>query len=197
MGRRAEEPAGAPRALALVGFMAAGKSAVGEAVAARLGVGFVDTDALIEERAGGIPAIFDAVGEDGFRRLESDVVVSALREALSDPCVVALGGGAVLSGEVRQALGRLPHVVWLSAPPEVLWDRATGAGSGARPLAQDAASFARLLADRSRLYAEVASAEVVNDGSRSLGAVVDAVVELVSGEKPQARAASGGREGQR
>ena len=173
----------APRAsaVALVGFMASGKSAVGRLVAKRLRVPFIDTDALIEEREGPIAAIFAARGELVFRRIERDVVVEVLERALREPCVVALGGGAVLSGDVREALGRLPQVAWLTAPAEVLWARVRSAVPGGRPLAQDEPAFRRLLDERSDLYRRVASAEVINDGSRAPAVVADEVAGLAAG----------------
>jgi shikimate kinase len=182
MAARAAEPASTVRAVALVGAMAAGKSAVGRLAAARLGIPFVDTDGLIEARAGSIPAIFETVGENAFREIERDVVVEALDRAVRRACIVALGGGAVLSDDVRAALHRLTCVVWLTAPRGVLWRRAAAAGAAERPLARDEETFARLLAARSALYAEVASAEVLNDGSQPLENVVDAVVSLARGE---------------
>ena len=190
MGTGAGEPTSVPRSVALVGFMAAGKSAVGGAAAGRLGARFVDTDALIELREGSIAALFATVGEVGFRRLEHDTVLTVLRGALHQQCVVALGGGAVLSGDVRQALRRLPHVVWLTAPLAVLWARASETGASERPLAQDQATFARLLAERSRLYAEVASVEIANDGSRSVDAVIEDVVRLAGAETSRAQVVS-------
>ena len=83
--------------------MAAGKSAVGRAAAARLGLDFVDTDAAIEVTHGPIPAIFARGGETLFRELERDVVLDALSAAGSSPAVVALGGGAVTIEAVRAA----------------------------------------------------------------------------------------------
>jgi shikimate kinase len=173
---------GAPRApaVALVGFMAAGKSAVGRLAAKRLKVPFVDTDALIEEREGPIAEVFAARGEQAFRGIERVVVVEVLETALREPCVVAVGGGAVLSGDVREALGRLPHVAWLSAPADVLWARARAAAQGDRPLAKDEQAFGRLLEERDELYRRVASAVVLNDGSRALAAVVAEIVALVA-----------------
>ena len=57
----------------LVGFMGAGKSTVGRLLAARLGVRFADSDAVIEQREGRSPrAIFAADGERAFRALERD-----------------------------------------------------------------------------------------------------------------------------
>lgn len=173
---------GAPRAsaVALVGFMAAGKGAVGRLTAKRLKVPFVDTDALIEEREGPITEIFAARGEQVFRGIERDVVVEVLETALREPCVVALGGGAVLSGDVREALGRLPHVAWLTAPADVLWARARAAAPSGRPLAMDEQAFGRLLEERNHLYRRVASAEVLNDGSRALEVVADEITALAA-----------------
>ena len=177
---RAAPEEGAPlaSAVALVGFMAAGKSAVGRLVAKRLKVPFIDTDVLIEERQGSIAEIFVARGERVFRDVERDVVVEVLETALREPCVVALGGGAVLCGDVREALARLPHVAWLTAPPDVLWARV--AGHGDRPLAKDEQAFRRLLEERNDLYRRVASAEVLNDGSRALAAVADEIAALAA-----------------
>ena len=172
-----EDGASHASAVALVGFMGAGKSAVGRLAARRLQVPFVDTDALIEEREGPIAAIFAVRGEDVFRALERDVVVEVLESALREPCIVALGGGAVLSGDVREALGRHSHVAWLTAPADLLWARAARRG---RPLAKDRQAFDRLFAERNDLYRRVASAEVLNDGSRELAAVADEVVALAA-----------------
>ena len=127
--------------VALIGFMAVGKSAVGRLVARRLGVSFVDTDALIEQREGPVSEIFAERGEQTFRALERDVV-------------------------------------WLTAPQEVLWARASNAPHGGRPLAADEQAFGRLFEDRRELYGRVATAEVVNDGSRALTAVADEIVAL-------------------
>lgn len=159
--------------LALVGFMGAGKSRVGAAVARRLGVPFVDTDAVIVERAGPIEDLFAQRGETSFRALERDVVLSVLAAAVRRPSVLALGGGAVLSADVRRVLRELPAVVWLTAPLDVLFTRAAGGG---RPLARDRSLFARLLSERESLYAEVAAVRVDNGGDRPLEAVVDEIV---------------------
>src|SRR4051794_6661662 len=73
--------------------MGAGKSTVGRELAEAVGLPFVDTDGLIEERAGkSIAQIFAESGERGFRAIESDVVLDALDGPES---VVALGGGAL------------------------------------------------------------------------------------------------------
>ena len=176
-----EDAATRPSAVALVGFMAAGKSAVGRLAARRLRLPFFDSDELIAEREGPIAEIFAVRGEQAFRALERDVVVEVLAAALLRPCVAALGGGAVLSGDVREALQRLPHVAWLTAPAEVLWERTRGASPGGRPLARDERAFRRLLEERDDVYRRVASAKVLNDGSRPLAAVAADIVALATG----------------
>jgi shikimate kinase len=158
------------QAVALVGFMGAGKSAVGERLAAALALPFVDTDELIEATAGPIPMIFADGGEQGFRALEAQVVTAAIAAAEERPCVLALGGGAVLSAEVRAALERLAHVAWLDAPVQVLWARVTAAGTQERPLAGDEPAFSTLLKAREPLYREVAT-RVIETGDRSAAAI--------------------------
>ncbi len=82
-----------PRSIVLCGFMGCGKSSVGKALAAKLGMEFVDTDALIVEREGkAISEIFASVGEEGFRQIEHEVCVEA---AALKNAVIAVGGGAM------------------------------------------------------------------------------------------------------
>ena len=157
--------------------MGAGKSRIGRMLAGRLGVPFVDTDKVITSRHGSIAALFAERGESAFRELERDVVVDELAAAALTPRVVALGGGAVTIAEVRQALRRLPHVVWLDAPPQVLFARAQ---SGARPLARDEASFEALYALRRPLYGEVSTAVVRTRGQERVSWVADRVIVAVA-----------------
>lgn len=105
----------------LTGFMGAGKSKIGAILAARLGRGFVDTDALIEEAAGrSIPDIFREGGEEAFRRLEH----RAIRRASEMPAaVISLGGGAVTREENWEVIRRSGTCVYLSASPETIFER--------------------------------------------------------------------------
>jgi shikimate kinase len=173
--------------LALIGFMGAGKSHVGMLVAHRLRVPFVDTDALIVEQLGPIEAVFAEQGEEYFRAVERGLAVAALDRACSMSSVVALGGGAIMDEHVRRALAALEHVVWLTAPVEVLLARCGGGagvadGEGAvRPLACDEHEFRRLHAQRRALYEHAATAIVENDGVRPLDEVVVALAALATG----------------
>jgi shikimate kinase len=179
----------------LVGFMGAGKSTVGRVLAERCGAPFVDCDALIEAQAGPIDAIFAEEGEPAFRERERDVVTIALAQAAARPAVVALGGGAVTTLEVREALARAVqsrdiHVVWLRAAVDELWRRVGEGESGARPLARDAEAFRRLYEERESLYGQVATVVVSCDASRTLDEVVDDVLR-VTGLRPGEAGGSG------
>ena len=167
---------GEAASLVLVGFMGAGKSTTGRALAARCGLPFVDCDEVIERERGPIDAIFAEAGERGFRELEREVVVRVLDEAARSPRVVALGGGAVTSDDVRRRLTGFAHVVWLDVSLEESWLRA--GGDATRPLARDREAFARLFEQRRALYAEVATVRVASGDGAVVEAVVDEVVRL-------------------
>jgi len=111
----------------LVGFMGVGKSTVGEELARRLGVDFVDLDREVERSAGSpVAEIFDRQGEPEFRRLETRAL-SATRQ-LSD-AVIALGGGTLAAPENRRATEG-GTTVWLDLPLAAILERlgpATGA----------------------------------------------------------------------
>ena len=135
-------------ALIFAGFMGAGKSTAARHAAAALGVDAIDVDRVFEERHGPIEAFFDAHGEGEFRRLEEQLVL----EALDRGGVIALGGGAIESARVREAL-RAHTVVLLEIDQDTAWHRARGAG---RPLARDRAGFDERFRARAGLYDEVA-----------------------------------------
>lgn len=102
----------------LTGFMATGKSRVGKELARLLNRPFTDTDSLIEADAGlAISEIFERMGENAFRDLESDIVrqVSTRQE-----WVIALGGGAVIREENWRAISSSGVVVCLSASLDTL-----------------------------------------------------------------------------
>lgn len=120
----------APDNIVLVGFMGAGKTAVGRLLARRLGRCFVETDDLIVAREGrSIPEIFGSGGEARFRELEADLL-DLLR--LKRDEVIATGGGFPCREGRMEALRALGTVVWLAAEFETLYGRAHRAGS--RPM---------------------------------------------------------------
>jgi shikimate kinase/3-dehydroquinate synthase len=97
-----------------------GKTSVGNLLAQKLNLPFVDLDEVIEEEAGStIPEIFAMGGEASFRRREK----TALEKLLKPGSVVSLGGGALLDGESRQQVQLAGPVLCLNAPLEVLLER--------------------------------------------------------------------------
>jgi shikimate kinase / 3-dehydroquinate synthase len=146
------------RHVALIGFMGAGKSTLGRKAASLVGRTFVDADELIEREAGATVAeLFEREGESRFRELEEAEAVSVLEGR--EPAVLALGGGAVESARIREALRSHAATVWLDVPVDVAWRRAAGP---ARPLAQDEEAF-RALYDRRRPLYEAAADAVARD----------------------------------
>jgi len=149
--------------VALIGFMCAGKSSVGRYLAERLQRTFVETDELIEKRTGmSIADIFALMGEEGFRRVEADVVREV---ATGQKTVIACGGGVPLREENVRALRQGTIVVYLDVTPEQVMER-LGPLSSVRPLlaGPDREQRAReLLAVRRPLYIEVADIVVPSD----------------------------------
>jgi shikimate kinase len=164
--------------IVLVGAPGSGKSTVGALLAERLGMEFVDVDAVIEERIGkSVAEIFADDGEPAFRKLEEDTTAEQLRR----PGVLALGGGAVLSAATRKAL-RDHQVVWLRVGVPAALHR-VGLDT-ARPLllGNVRGRLIKLLGERTPLYDEVAVARVDTDDSRP-EEVVDAIVRIWPPEK--------------
>ena len=164
------------RSLYLVGMMGSGKTSTGRPLAERLGYGFVDADAVIEQAAGcSIPDIFDRDGEAGFRSLESQVL-SAISQRHS--LVVATGGGVVTQPE-NWGMLHSGIVIWLDVVPDQLLQR-LNADSTVRPLLQTAdpeAALNALLNERRPLYAEADLTMVINDETPE--AVADGILQLV------------------
>jgi len=170
----------APKAV-LIGLPGSGKSTIGRRLAKSLGTSMLDTDVAIEETTGRtIADIFATDGEKEFRRIEEDVIRGALA---SHDGVVSLGGGAITTPGVRDALaGHTVIYLEISAAEGV---RRTG-GSTVRPLLAGPdrnEKFKALMAERVPLYRRVATMRV-NTNRRNPGAVVRHIVDRL--ENPQA-----------
>ncbi len=161
--------------MVLVGPPGAGKSTVGQVLAARLGVAYRDTDADIEQTAGmPIRDIFVEHGEPYFRRLEREAVAAALAE---HPGVLAVGGGAVMD-EGSRALLRGRKVAFLDVG---LAEAARRVGLNRdRPLllGNVRAQLKQLMDARRPLYEEVATVTVLTDG-RTPEEVADEVIKAL------------------
>jgi shikimate kinase len=134
-------------------MMGTGKTAVGRALAKRLGRSFIDTDRLVEQQEGcPISDIFSRHGEEYFRDLEAGVIRAAVNRP---PAVIATGGGALLREENRAVLKQGGLLIWLQADVETMVTRTKGRSN--RPLlnVQDRkAQLAALLKARTPIYAK-------------------------------------------
>jgi thiamine-phosphate diphosphorylase len=143
---QANPPFNRGQGIALAGSSGSGKSTIAAALGLRLGLPVLDLDARIEEETGqSITDIFKVEGEKEFRRLEVEI----LRSNLEKPSVMALGGGAWASPEIRDALAASGQaVLWIAETPQACWSRI--AGDPSRPLAKDRDVF--LSRHRARMH---------------------------------------------
>jgi len=144
--------------ITLTGFMGSGKTSVGRLVADALGCPFMDLDELIVKKAGrSIPAIFEADGERGFRRLEKQVLEKTVEKYAESTAVLALGGGTVT---VPGAIGLLQEktlCIYLQADADTLRTHLEGQREG-RPLAGE--GWEQRLTDRLPLYEKAAQVTI-------------------------------------
>lgn len=163
------------RHVALIGFMAAGKTTVGKRLAARLGRPFYDTDAQIVQRCGPIARIFETEGEPAFRAYEREAVELALKT--ETPSVVAVGGGAPTYPPTRRLLECHAYRVFLEVEAERIVERVRRKGA-LRPLLGAAPSrktISELLRARTPLYREAELIVACTGMSRE--AILDAICE--------------------
>jgi shikimate kinase len=166
-----EEKNGRP--IFLVGFMGAGKTTVGQVLASRLKRNFFDLDTVIEHRAGkSIQQIFSDLGEPEFRRIEREAIESC-RELKN--AVIALGGGAYIPEENRNALSGIGTTIWLDCPLEICLERVSG--DETRPLLGAEAEMRALLDKRRPAYA--LADYVAQTGARAPDEVALEIIRLL------------------
>jgi shikimate kinase len=153
--------------ITLIGYRGSGKSSVAPRLARRLRWSWIDSDRVIEERAGcSIRQIFETEGEAGFRQHESTVLAELLQQ---DRLILASGGGAVLLEDNRIRMKAAGPVVWLHMSIEGLTKRLSRDRSGTenRPSLTGksiAEEVAEVMAIREPLYRECAS--IIVDAER-------------------------------
>lgn len=164
--------------IVLVGPMGAGKSTIGRQLSTRLDYEFLDTDHIIESRAGAdIPWIFDVEGEQGFRDREANILAEIIDR---DAVVIATGGGIVMRPENRKLLAQSAMVIYLMASIDQLVKRTFK--DKKRPLLQvdnPKQKIQELYERRDPIYREVADRIVVTDnGGTKL--IVQKISEILS-----------------
>jgi shikimate kinase len=145
------------RNLVLIGMPGAGKSTIGELLAAQLTMSFVDTDHLIEARWGTtLQEIIDHEGLAAFRLKEEDVILAM---AVSRH-VIATGGSVVYSHRAMVHLGNLGMIIWLDLPLDALESRLESAMEGRGIVRTREQTLEDLYLERAPLYARYAQMKV-------------------------------------
>ena len=149
--------------IVLMGFMGAGKTTIGKALAKELSCKFIDTDEVIEKEQGRkISEIFEKEGEPAFRDMETELL-KRLKES-KESFVLSIGGGMPVREENRALLRKIGTVVYLRATKEELLRRLSGDTS--RPLLQGGRleeKITLLMNARETIYMETAHEELFTD----------------------------------
>ena len=139
--------------LILIGMPGSGKSTVARLIAEKTGRTLIDTDQLIEQKAGcTIPELFDRIGEQGFRALEKQAMLEACSASFA---VIATGGGAVLDSDNRILMRENGFICRLER-------EMTQLDTSARPLSTDMDALKKLATEREPIYAALADFTVHN-----------------------------------
>ncbi len=163
--------------ISLLGFMASGKSTVGQLLASRLGLQFLETDLIIEEREGrSIEQIFTQSGEKYFRLQEKEVLKKLVYNKNS--FVLSTGGGIVLDTENRKLLKEETVPILLDVSAETVYQRIQDDNSS--PLLKSENPFARIksLMQQRKKYYQQFSLKIETDGKTPPG-IVDEILEKI------------------
>lgn len=152
----------------LIGFMGAGKSTIAKALCKELQMQLVEMDArIVEEQGMSINDIFAQYGEDHFRDIESQLILTLGEEGNT---IVSCGGGVVVRPQNIEFMKKSGKVVFLSATPETIYERVKN--STDRPILNghmNVEYIAELMEKRRALYEAAADIKIETDGkSRSV-----------------------------
>lgn len=169
------------RHIALIGFMAAGKSTIGKRLARKLKCAFFDTDDLVVREHGAISDIFYNEGEAAFRRYEQAAIEHVLADG--DAGIVALGGGALTLDENHKLLKKGAYRIFIKVSPEQVLERMRRSRN-VRPMLGPTPSLAKIKDLYAKRMPNYAHADyVVEADDLSTSQVVDNIIEWLHKKK--------------
>ena len=160
--------------IVLTGFMGTGKSSVGKELSTIRNIPFIDTDEEITKKFGPISELFENHGEEFFRKCEHEII---LQVAKTSEVVIATGGGVVMDPDNIKVLEASGEIICLTANPEEVVNRLTGAGEvGVRPLLDvddPINAISTLLAIREDVYKQFAQFDTVGKSPSEIAHEID------------------------
>ena len=165
--------------IALIGFMATGKSTVGKELKEYLGKDykFIETDQLIVEMAGkSIPKIFSEDGEDKFREYE----VEACKKAANfKKTVISCGGGIVLNKANIENLKKTCHIVLLTASSKEIYNRVMKDGKMTRPVIdkEDPMKEIESALKQRELFYNLSAEIVINTTDKTIDEIMEEIIK--------------------
>ena len=171
------------RSIALIGLRGSGKTTVGRELAKLLHTDHRDSDeAIVAEAGQSIAAIFQAYGVAEFRKLEREAIADLVR---NPPGVISVGGGAIMDALNVAALRSVAFIVWLTAPPAMLWERVqndprTEEDRPALTAHAGADEMTALFIQRQSLYRAAADLIVDTQGKTPTG-IAQEIIALIEG----------------
>jgi len=159
------------KSIVLIGMPGCGKSAIGEIIAEKLKMTFIDVDAYIRESTKSTIAELFENGEEGFRDIEAN---AALELSQSAPAVIATGGGVIKRYENILNLKKNGIIIYINRPIQNI---AGDIDVVARPLlAKEPSRLYKLLEERDHLYKSYCDYEVMNNSS--IDDIVNNIIEI-------------------
>jgi len=164
--------------ISLIGFMATGKSTIGNLLSSKLNLLFLETDSLIEKKIGlSIPEIFSKKGENFFRKKETNILQEIIQNKKN--YVLSTGGGIVISQENRELLKKNTFPVLLKASPRVIFERILSAEEK-RPLLETKTplkEIKRLMEKRKDYYNQFE--KQINTDNKTPEEIVRTIIEMI------------------
>jgi shikimate kinase len=169
------------KSIALIGFMATGKTTLGNTLADYLGNGynFIETDQLIIEMVGKpIQKIFSEDGEDKFREYE----IEACKKAANfKNAVISCGGGIVLNKANIENLKKNCHIVLLTASPKEIYNRVMKDGKETRPVIdkEDPMKEIEIALKQREPYYNVSAEIVIDTTNKTIDEIIEEIIKAI------------------